>query len=127
MLLHVVDVARSMSCRRVDVWTAEANGPARKLYESVGMALTGRSEPGRRRMQLQYLMRLKHDSWRPLFVRLDRVSHFLVSSRKPFKAQTQPRRPCRIKPSPRSERRPRRADDVAALRLCRYADRVRLR
>jgi GNAT superfamily N-acetyltransferase len=59
LLLHVIDVARAMSCHRVDVWTAEANSAARKLYESVGMALTGQSEPGRYRLHLQYLMRIE--------------------------------------------------------------------
>jgi ribosomal protein S18 acetylase RimI-like enzyme len=59
LLAHVIDVARAMSCDRVDVWTAEANKAARKLYESVGMSLTGRSEPGRHRLHLQYLMRLE--------------------------------------------------------------------
>jgi ribosomal protein S18 acetylase RimI-like enzyme len=61
LLLHIVDVACSMGYQRVDVWTAEANGSARKLYEGVGMALTGRSEPGRYRMQVQYLMQLQRD------------------------------------------------------------------
>jgi hypothetical protein len=40
------------------VWTAEANTAARTLYESVGMSLTGRCEPGRYRLHLQYLMQL---------------------------------------------------------------------
>jgi ribosomal protein S18 acetylase RimI-like enzyme len=58
LLLHVIDIARAMGCRRVDVWTAEGNGSARKLYERVGMALTGRTEPGRYRLHVQYLMQL---------------------------------------------------------------------
>ena len=52
-LLHI-----SMGYQRVDVWTAEGNGSARKLYERVGMALTGRTEPGRYRLHVQYLMQL---------------------------------------------------------------------
>jgi GNAT superfamily N-acetyltransferase len=59
LLLHIIDVARATGRQRVDVWTAEANGAARKLYESVGMALTGRTEPGRYRLHLQYLMRIE--------------------------------------------------------------------
>jgi ribosomal protein S18 acetylase RimI-like enzyme len=58
LLLHVIDVARTMGCQRIDVWTAEANDPARKLYEAAGMAPTGRSEPGRYRTHLQYDMQL---------------------------------------------------------------------
>jgi GNAT superfamily N-acetyltransferase len=61
LLRHIIDVARTMGCQRVDVWTAEANGAARRLYEQVGMALTGRSEPGLRRMQVQYLMQLERE------------------------------------------------------------------
>lgn len=61
LLLHIVDVAGTMGCRRVDVWTGEANSSARKLYESVGMALTGRSEPGRHGTQVQYLGQLGRD------------------------------------------------------------------
>ena len=58
LLLHVIDIARTMGYQRVDVWTAEGNGSARKLYERVGMALTGRTEPGRYRLHVQYLMQL---------------------------------------------------------------------
>jgi GNAT superfamily N-acetyltransferase len=61
LLRHIIDVARTMGCQRVDVWTAEANGSARQLYEHVGMALTGRSEPGVYRLQMQYLMQLERD------------------------------------------------------------------
>ena len=58
LLAHVIDIARAMTYDRVDVWTAEANTAARKLYERVGMTLTGRTEPGRYRLHLQYLMQL---------------------------------------------------------------------
>ena len=58
LLVHVIHVARTMGYQRVDVWTAEGNGSARKLYERVGMALTGRTEPGRYRLHVQYLMQL---------------------------------------------------------------------
>jgi ribosomal protein S18 acetylase RimI-like enzyme len=54
LVLHVLAVARTLDCRRVDVWTAEQNTSARKLYERAGMTLTGRSAPGRSRRQLQY-------------------------------------------------------------------------
>jgi ribosomal protein S18 acetylase RimI-like enzyme len=58
LLVHLIDIARTTGRQRVDVWTAEANGPARKLYERVGMTLTGRTEPGRYRLHLQYGMRV---------------------------------------------------------------------
>jgi ribosomal protein S18 acetylase RimI-like enzyme len=58
LLLHVIDIARTMGYQRVDVWTAEGNASARKLYERVGMTLTGRTEPGRYRLHLEYLMQL---------------------------------------------------------------------
>jgi ribosomal protein S18 acetylase RimI-like enzyme len=54
LLLHILEVARSMDYERVDVWTAEENAPARKLYERAGMTLTGRSAPLRSGTQLQY-------------------------------------------------------------------------
>jgi ribosomal protein S18 acetylase RimI-like enzyme len=65
LLLHMTDVARTMGYQRIDVWTAEANRSARKLYESAGMAFTGRSEPGRHRTQVQYLMQLEQVSRSP--------------------------------------------------------------
>jgi len=61
LLGHVIDLAHSTGCQRVDVWSAEDNRSARQLYEHVGMALTGRSEPGFYRMQVQYLMQLQRD------------------------------------------------------------------
>lgn len=54
LLLHIFDVARSLGCRRVGVWTARDNNPARKLYERAGMALTGRTAPLRSSQALQY-------------------------------------------------------------------------
>jgi ribosomal protein S18 acetylase RimI-like enzyme len=54
LTLHVLDVARSQGYRRVDVWTARENTPARRLYERAGMALTGKSAPLRSGVQLQY-------------------------------------------------------------------------
>lgn len=54
LVLHVLEVARSLGYRRVDVWTARENHPARKLYERAGMALTGRTAPLRSSEQLQY-------------------------------------------------------------------------
>jgi len=54
LILHVLDLARSLGCQRVDVWTARENIPARGLYERAGMALTGKSAPLRSSVQLQY-------------------------------------------------------------------------
>jgi GNAT superfamily N-acetyltransferase len=54
LLLHVLEVARSLGYRRVDVWTARENAAARGLYERAGMALTGKSAPLRSGEQLQY-------------------------------------------------------------------------
>ncbi len=54
LILHILDVARSMSYRRVDIWTARENGPARRLYERAGMALTGKTAPFRSSLAFQY-------------------------------------------------------------------------
>jgi ribosomal protein S18 acetylase RimI-like enzyme len=54
LLLHVFEVARSMGYRRVGVWTAQENGPARGLYERAGMALTGETAPLGSSVVLQY-------------------------------------------------------------------------
>ena len=54
LLLHILDVARSMGCQRVGVWTAQENSPARKLYERAGMTLTGKTAPLRSSVALQY-------------------------------------------------------------------------
>jgi ribosomal protein S18 acetylase RimI-like enzyme len=54
LVLHVFDVAGSLGYRRVGVWTAEENTPARGLYERAGMSLTGKSAPLRSGTQLQY-------------------------------------------------------------------------
>jgi GNAT superfamily N-acetyltransferase len=62
LIHHLIDHAPTIGCERIDVWTAEANSPARQLYESVGMALTGRQEQGRHRLQVQYLLRLQPDT-----------------------------------------------------------------
>lgn len=45
LVLHILDVARSMGYQRVGVWTAQENRPARKLYEQAGMTLTGKTAP----------------------------------------------------------------------------------
>jgi hypothetical protein len=60
LLLQVLDVARSLGYRRVSVWTARENAPARKLYERAGMTLTGRSAPLRSGTRLQYESFLSH-------------------------------------------------------------------
>ncbi len=54
MVLHILDVARSMGCRRVGVWTARENAPARRLYERAGMIPTGKTAPLRSGLALQY-------------------------------------------------------------------------
>jgi GNAT superfamily N-acetyltransferase len=51
---HILDIARSMGYQRVGVWTARENNPARKLYERVGMTLTGKTAPLRSSVALQY-------------------------------------------------------------------------
>lgn len=60
MLLHILDVARSMSYQRVDIWTARENSPARRLYERAGMTLTGKTAPLRLSLSLQYESFLNH-------------------------------------------------------------------
>jgi len=54
LVLHVLDVGRSIGCRRVGVWTARENSAARGLYERAGMTLTGRTAPLRSSLALQY-------------------------------------------------------------------------
>ncbi len=54
LFLHILEVARSLGYERVDVWTAQENRPARGLYESAGMTLTGKTAPLRSSTQLQY-------------------------------------------------------------------------
>jgi ribosomal protein S18 acetylase RimI-like enzyme len=54
LVLHILDVARSMGYQRVGVWTAQENGPARKLYERAGMTLFGKAAPLRASLALQY-------------------------------------------------------------------------
>jgi GNAT superfamily N-acetyltransferase len=54
LVLHILDVARSMGYQRVGVWTARENRPARRLYERAGLALTGKTAPLRSSLALQY-------------------------------------------------------------------------
>jgi GNAT superfamily N-acetyltransferase len=54
LLLHVFAAGRSMGYRRIRVWTAEENSPARRLYERAGMTLTGKTAPLRSGVALQY-------------------------------------------------------------------------
>jgi GNAT superfamily N-acetyltransferase len=54
LVLHVLDVARSLGYRRAGVWTYSDNTAARRLYESVGLAPTGKSARMLTRMQIQY-------------------------------------------------------------------------
>jgi ribosomal protein S18 acetylase RimI-like enzyme len=54
LIRHIFTLARSGGFQRVDLWTGEANAHARKLYERVGMTLTGETAPGRWRSQVRY-------------------------------------------------------------------------
>ncbi len=54
LVLHILDVARSMGYQRVGVWTARENTPARRLYERAGMTLTDKTAPLRSSVALQY-------------------------------------------------------------------------
>ena len=54
LVLHILDVARSMGYQRVGVWTARENSPARRLYERAEMTLTRKSAPHLSSKQLQY-------------------------------------------------------------------------
>jgi GNAT superfamily N-acetyltransferase len=54
LVLHVLDAARSLGYQRAGVWTYSDNTPARRLYESVGMATTGKTARPGTRTQIQY-------------------------------------------------------------------------
>jgi ribosomal protein S18 acetylase RimI-like enzyme len=54
LVLHVLDAARSLGYQRAGVWTYSDNTPARRLYEGVGMATTGKAARVRTRTQIQY-------------------------------------------------------------------------
>ncbi len=54
LVLHILDVGRSMGYQRVGVWTARENVPARRLYERAGMTPTGKTIPLRSSLALQY-------------------------------------------------------------------------
>lgn len=54
LVLHILEVARSIGCARVGVWTARENIPARRLYERAGMTLTGKTVPLQSSAALQY-------------------------------------------------------------------------
>lgn len=54
LVLHVLDTARSLGYQRASVWTYSDNTPARRLYESVGMATTGGRTRVLTRVQIQY-------------------------------------------------------------------------
>ena len=53
LLLHVLEVVRSLGYQRASVWTSSENTPARKLYERAGMTLTGKTAPLRSSLALQ--------------------------------------------------------------------------
>jgi ribosomal protein S18 acetylase RimI-like enzyme len=65
LVLHILDVARSRGYRRVGVWTARENSPARGLYERAGMTLTGKTAPFRSSLALQYECILDGDGGPP--------------------------------------------------------------
>lgn len=54
LVLHVLDAGRSLGYQRAGVWTYRDNAPARRLYEDVGMATTGKSARVLTRTQIQY-------------------------------------------------------------------------
>lgn len=54
LVIHVLNVARSIGYRRAGVWTAEENNAARRLYERAGMTPTGKTTPLRSGVALQY-------------------------------------------------------------------------
>lgn len=54
LVLHILDVARSMGYHRVGVWTAQENSPARRLYERAGMTPTDKTTPLRSTLALHY-------------------------------------------------------------------------
>jgi ribosomal protein S18 acetylase RimI-like enzyme len=54
LVLHVLEAARSLGYKRTGVWTYRDNTPARRLYEGVGMAITGRTAGLLTRTQVQY-------------------------------------------------------------------------
>lgn len=54
LVLRVLDTARLLGCERVGVWTYSDNTPARRLYEGVGMAPTGKTARVLSRTQVQY-------------------------------------------------------------------------
>jgi GNAT superfamily N-acetyltransferase len=54
LVIHVLDAARSLGYQRAGVWTYHDNTPARMLYESVGMATTGKIARVLNRTQIQY-------------------------------------------------------------------------
>jgi GNAT superfamily N-acetyltransferase len=54
LIRHVLDAAGTLGYQRAAVWTYRDNAPARRLYESVGMAATGKTAPVLARTQIQY-------------------------------------------------------------------------
>ncbi len=54
LVLHVLDVARSLGYQRAGVWTYRDNARARRLYEGVGMEPTCKTAHGLTRTRIQY-------------------------------------------------------------------------
>jgi ribosomal protein S18 acetylase RimI-like enzyme len=54
LVLHVLDATRSLGYQRAGIWTYSDNTPARRLYEGVGMAATGKTARVLTRTQVQY-------------------------------------------------------------------------
>lgn len=65
LVLHVLDTARLLGYKRVGVWTYSDNTPARRLYEGVGMAPTGKTTRVLSRTQVQYGCALRGLRTRP--------------------------------------------------------------
>lgn len=68
LVMHVLDVARSIGYRRAGVWTAEENSAARRLYERAGMTTTGKTAPLRSGVALQYECLIEESPHRDLDV-----------------------------------------------------------
>jgi len=58
LALHVLDAARSLGYQRAGIWTYSDNTPARRPYEGIGMATTGKTAHVLTRAQVQYEYRL---------------------------------------------------------------------
>ena len=62
LVLHVLDAAHSLGYQQAGVWTYRDNIPARSLYESVGMAPTGKTVRVSTRTTIQYGCQLRNSA-----------------------------------------------------------------